>query len=147
MICACATAPAVPAGPEDSAPQPLADHDWVLGEDLLLYGLAESDDVWLSLGCEPGAAQVEITQWTAVGQSRVIQLESGGETERWAARTSVSELSGEPILIAEARTDHPVFRRFESLGWLAFWGSEGRASMVAQPGSERRIRDFFSACG
>lgn len=146
LVGACATAGVEGAPPDEGAPAPLADHDWVLGEDLLLYGLAESDDVWLSLGCAPGSGQVEITQWTAVGAARDIHLESGGETERWPARAEPSELTGENVLVASAQTGHPVFQRFEDLGWLALWGARGRMPMAAHPGSADEIRSFFSAC-
>lgn len=154
--CACASVEPLPLAPSPDpasagAPAPVAGYDWYLGEEdealWLGYGLADSDDVWLSLSCLRGAGRLELAQHLDTGPDRVVALESGGELERWPARGEYSEMLGADILIAEAPSDHPVFLRFRRLGWMAVNGQKGRVAMVAHPGSPARIERFFTACG
>lgn len=146
--CASTPAPTSGAGVAQGAPLPLADHDWFRGDDgVLRYGRDRSGDVWLSLACEPGTRRVDVAQWSHAVEAREIHLESGGETERWAASVEPDETGGDAALVTTAQADEPVFQRFRRLGWLASWGPEGRVMMAAQPGSLDRVERFFAACG
>lgn len=149
-LAACATAPTSTPGSDASAPAPLADHDWFVktddGAQVLTYGRSASDDVWLELSCRPGTASLQLAQYLP-GEDGAILLESGGDTERWPARLTPSEMGDADYLAATARADAPVFLRFRRLGWLASHGPEGRTTMAAHPGSGANVERFFAACG
>lgn len=154
LTAGCASTPPPATGPvpvEAGAPQPLADHDWVYDDDEgdlhLTYGRDESDDVWLTLRCEPGSGTIGLDQYVAPAGAREIALESGGDTETWPARPEADELNDGVYLVAEAEAGTPVFQRFRRLGWLAAYGPDWRAPMVARPGSLPGIERFFAACG
>jgi hypothetical protein len=149
--CASTPPPAMAPAPSDAGTlQPLADHDWFVDDEdgglQLTYGRDESDDVWLTLRCEPGSGLVGLDHYGAPAGVRQIALESGGDTETWPARTEPDELNDGVYLVAEAEAGTPVFQRFRRLGWLAAYGSDWRTPMVAQPGSIPRIERFFAAC-
>ena len=134
------------------APLPVAGYDWFLNEDpaepRLSYGLAESDDVPLSLMCAPGSGKIGLS--LAADQTsdrRAIVLESGGDTETYPARVEAAEMHDGVHLVATAPASQPVFQRFRRLGWLAVWNGERRAMMAAQPGSEGRAARFLDLCG
>lgn len=165
LAAACVTAPATLTGPDEPAPPsaatveaapepdpaPIPDYDWHLnhGEDEvgLAYGMAESDDVRLSLHCLGRSGRLILHKDVEDGAPVLIHLESGGEAERFAAEAEESMLSGGVILTAEADADHPVFQRFRRVGWIASWVGERREPYAAHPGSETAIEDFFAACG
>ncbi|MDZ4363156.1 hypothetical protein [Brevundimonas sp.] len=134
-----------------SSPQPLAGHDWFFDSDQgqagLVYGLADSDDIWLTLTCRTGSGSLDLSQPATPSQPRVIALESGGDTETYRARVEPSEMYEDGILMASAKTADPVFQRFRRVGWLAHFGPDHRATMVPQPGSTDRIEAFFAFCG
>lgn len=147
-----APAPDEPIGGEpSSSPAPIADYDWHLNrnedEVSLVYGLAESDDVRLSLHCHEGTNRLLLHKDVEEGAPQVIHLESGGDTGRFAAEAEESMLSGGVILTAEANADHPVFQRFRRVHWIASWVADRREPYAAHPGSEAAVEDFFFACG
>ena len=152
-ITACASTPDVlpVTAADQGAPVPLADHDWfTYGDDeavRLTYGRDESDDVWVSLNCASGSGMIDVEQYLAFEGDPRIALESGGDTESWPARTLPDEMTDGVLLTAQVPADHPVFLRFRRLGWLASWGSEGRAMMAAHPGSRQGVERFFATCG
>ncbi len=135
----------------DSAPRPIADHDWALfiedDQASLAYGRDESDDVWLSLACDRGSGRLDLFRPADADGQPVIYLESGGETERFTGKVEPSELFEHGEVLAEAPTTPPVFQRFRRLGWLGLHDAEGRALMVAHPASTDRIERFFAHCG
>lgn len=143
--------PAAPPVPAASAPSPIPNYDWHLNrhedEVSLAYGVADSDDVRLSLHCRAGASTVTLHKDVEDGAPSVIHLESGGETERFPAEGEPSLLSGGVILTAETALGHPVFQRFRRLGWIASWVGDRREPYAAHPGSETAVEGFFSACG
>lgn len=143
--------PAAAPVPAASAPAPIPNYDWHLNqhenEVSLAYGVADSDDVRLSLHCLAGARTVTLHKDVEDGAPPVIHLESGGETERFPAEGEESLLSGGVILTAQAETAHPVLQRFRRLGWVASWVGERREPYAAHPGSETAVEGFFSACG
>lgn len=145
---ACATPPAgvAPVESASSGPLPIEGHDWFLNgadeEPTLVYGVADSDDVWFVLSCErPG----KLTLLQPAAEPHAILVESGGDTETYATTQAPSELH-DLLLSAQARADDPVMQRFRRLGWLATWTDGQRAVMVPHPGSEPRIETFFAAC-
>lgn len=153
---ACASTDTAPAAlsamdAPDSAPRPIADHDWAFyvedGLASLAYGRAESDDVWLSLACDRGSGRLELFRPADADGQPIIYLESGGETERFTGRIEPSELFEHGEVLAEAPTTPPVFQRFRRLGWLGLHDAEGRALMVAHPASTDGIERFFAFCG
>jgi len=137
--------------PEGPAPTPIAGYDWHFNAHpdgaALAYGVAESDDVRLSLHCETGTPGLMLYKDVEEGTEPVIHLESGGETERFPADSQPSMLSGGVILSASADPAHPVFQRFRRVGWIASWVGDRREAYAAHPGSEAAVESFFSACG
>lgn len=148
---ACATAPDAPAPTASGAPVPVAGYDWFLHEDgdaaRLAYGLEESDDLRLGMDCRRGSGRLDLSATAPAGTRAEIYLESGGDTERFAAKSEPSELNDGIFLTAEARTNHPVFLRFRRLGWLALWRGDERQTYAPHPGSADRVERFFAFCG
>ena len=151
-LAACATAPAPPAPPAGGpAPAPIEGYDWIFhaegDEARLVYGVAESDDVRLALDCVRGSGDLALTSLTGADAEPVILLESGGETERFAAAAEADLVHDGLILSAMAEADMPVFLRFRRVGWLASWQGGEREAYAPHPGSEERIERFFAFCG
>lgn len=134
----------------EGAPRPVAGYDWFLNDDpdqpRLSYGLAQSDEVPLSLMCAPGSGKVGLALAADRPAGRAITLESGGETETYPARTEAAEMHDGVQLVASAPASDPVFQRFRRLGWLAVLEGEARWMMAAQPGSETRAARFLDLC-
>ncbi len=133
------------------SPAPVEDYDWFFHLDetsaRLAYGLAESDDLRLGLDCERGTGRLSLSGNAPVGAKAEFQIESGGETERFAATAEPSELHDGVFLSAEARADAPVFQRFRRVGWLAMWQDGKRQAYAPHPGSMPNIDRFFTFCG
>lgn len=140
-----------PASAPDSAPRPIADHDWAFyvedDQASLAYGRDASDDVWLALACDRGSGRLDLFRPADADGQPVIYLESGGETERFTGKIEPSELFEHGEVLAEAPTTPPVFQRFRRLGWLGLHDAEGRVLMVAHPASTDGIERFFAFCG
>ena len=154
-IGACASVEA-PSEPEISvetsgAPAPMADHDWFYHQDgdeaRLVYGLAESDDLRLGMDCREGAGRLTLSAIAGPGARPEIHVESGGETERFPARSEPSELHEGVFLTADAGTDAPVLQRFRRVGWIALWLDGERQAYVPHPESAPHIDRFFAFCG
>lgn len=132
------------------APAPVAGYDWHYTPDgdvaRLAYGVEASDDLRLGLDCTAGSGKVDLT---ALGQTgdREISLESGGETERFAAEGEPSQLHDGDILTATAATSEPVLQRFRRVGWIAQWVDGKREVYAPHPGSEAGVERFFAMCG
>ena len=139
------------AGGAGGAPAPLAGYDWFLNTEgpaaQLVYGLEDSDDVKLSLGCERKDGRIEVSAHGPDGGPAEIHLESGGETERLRATAEPMEVSDGEWLTAMARTSDPVFQRFRQVGWLAVWQGNERHAYAPHPGSQDRVEQFFGRCG
>ncbi len=137
--------------PLASAPQPVEGYDWfyhVDDEDArLAYGLAESDDLRLGMDCRRGSGRMELSATSHDDSAKEIHVESGGETERFPARSEPSELHDGVFLTAQARTSEPVFQRFRQVGWLALWHGETREAYAPHPASRDNIERFFVFCG
>lgn len=149
---ACATKPArEPVTASSGSPVPLADHDWFLHTDenaaRLAYGLAESDDLRLGLDCSRGSGRLSLSGMARRDDKREFLLESGGESERFAAEAEPSQLDDGVLLSAEAPADAPVFRRFRQLGWLAMWKDGVRQTYAPHPPTAPDIERFFAFCG
>ncbi|MFN3537899.1 MAG: hypothetical protein ACK4Y4_10665 [Brevundimonas sp.] len=137
--------------PQNPSPTPISGYDWHFNRNVdgaaLAYGVAESDDVRLSLHCEQGLPGLMLYKDVETGAEPVIHLESGGETERFPAESQPSMLSDGVILSAPADPSHPVFQRFRRVGWIASWVGDRREAYATHPGSEAAVERFFSACG
>lgn len=133
------------------APQPVEGYDWFLNDDpeepRLSYGYVQSDDVPFSLMCAPGSGKVRLALQGDAGGRGAITIESGGETEAYAAVAEPSEMHDGVHMIASAASADPVFQRFGRLGWLAVWKGEERLMMASQPGSAPRAAQFLALCG
>jgi hypothetical protein len=129
----------------------VAGYDWFYHQDAgdarLVYGLAESDDLRLGLDCREGSGRLTLSAVDGPGAKPEIHLESGGDTERFAARSEPSELHEGVFLTAEAGADSPVFQRFRRIGWLALWQDGQRHAFAPHPGSALNIERFFAFCG
>jgi hypothetical protein len=149
---ACSTTPSdlVPAVVPVGEPVPIANLDWFLTEDAaetkLAYGRANSDDLRLALTCVPGSGQLSLMQ-PASKAVNDIHLESGGDTERFAAVVEPAGVHDGDLLMAEAKTSVPVFLRFRDLGWLATWQGQQREMLAAHPPSKPSVERFFAVCG
>lgn len=146
-----ACAPTVAPMATSAAPLPVAGYDWFLNDDpeepRLSYGLAQSDDVPLSLMCTPGSGKIGLSLAAdRAPQRRSLTVESGGDTETFPARVEAADMHDGVHLIATAPASHPVFQRFYRLGWLAVWNGDQRSMMAAQPGSEGRAARFLEQC-
>src|SRR5690606_37017195 len=146
-----ACAPTVAPMATSAAPLPVAGYDWFLNEDpdepRLSYGLAQSDDVPLSLMCAPGSGKIGLSLAAdRTPQRLAVTLESGGDTETFPARVEEAVIHDGVHLVATAPASHPVFQRFYRLGWLAVWNGDQRSMMAAQPGSEGRAARFLEQC-
>lgn len=150
---ACATRPDAPVAEmatTTGAPVPMRGYDWFLNRDddevSLAYGVANSDDVKLHLSCQAGAGALELTA-SADKPGREIHLESGGDTERYAATSEPAVVHDGELLTARARTQDPVFQRFRRLGWIAAWSDDERHMYAAHPQAKAEIEQFFAVCG
>ena len=158
-LVACATAPAsgtasdtaVPFVPPAASPEPIQGYDWFLqsgeGASSLTYGLADSDDIRVNLQCEDGSQRVQVAILVPPGSPELITLESGGEVERLPAVSEPTELTDEDLLVAEARSNLPVFQRFSAIGWLAVWEGRERHAYAPHPTSQDLARRFLTKCG
>jgi hypothetical protein len=151
VLAACSTTTPAPApGASSGRPAPVAGLDWHLTLDepeaKLAFGIEESDELKLGLTCERGSGRLEITAMRPAG-ARDLHLESGGETERFAARAEPSGLHEGVFLSAQARTSHPVFQRFRKVGWLADIQGARRETYAPHAASAPQIEQFFSFCG
>lgn len=139
------------AEPLASAPQPVEGYDWFYhadGDDArLAYGLAESDDLKLGMDCRRGAGRLELSATSQNEGAKDIHIESGGNTERFAAQSEPSQLHDGVFLTANADADAPVFQRFRQVGWLALWQGETREAYAPHPASRDNIERFFAFCG
>ncbi len=137
-------------GAPASAPLPVANHDWFFDRDqqelTLAYGIANSDDLKLQLVCQTGTGALELAA-VFDRPSRVLLLESGGDTERYPARSEPAGIHEGQYVTANAKTKDPVFQRFRSLGWIALWEGDNRDTLVAHPTSKATVERFFAACG
>ena len=133
-----------------SAPAPTVGDDWFLSEDQgaarLAYGVEASDDLKLGLDCSAGTGKVDLVALGKTGTDE-IHLESGGDTERFAADGEPSQLHDGDLLTATVEADTPVLQRFRRLGWIAQWIDGQRAAYAPQPGSEINVERFFALCG
>lgn len=133
-----------------SAPAPTPGYDWFLTEDRgaarLAYGVETSDDLKLGLDCSAGTGKVDLVALGKPGSDE-IYLESGGETERFAAEGEPSQLHDGDLLTATVSADVPVLQRFRRLGWIAQWVDGQRAAYAPHPGSDVNVERFFALCG
>lgn len=133
------------------APAPTPDYDWFLhiadGEASLAYGLEASDHLKLGLDCTKNAGRLTVSALAPSGARPEILLESGGETERLAARAEPANISDDDYLTASAPSDLPVFQRFRRVGWIALWRGETREAFAPHPRSSDQIGRFFEFCG
>lgn len=132
------------------APAPVAGYDWHYtpdeGSARLAYGMEASDDLRLGLDCMAGSGKIDLTALGRTGD-REIHLESGGDTERFAAEGEPSQLHDGDLLTATAASSEPVMQRFRRVGWIAQWVDGHREVYAPHPGSERGVERFFALCG
>lgn len=137
--------------PLASSPQPVEGYDWFYHVDQdearLAYGLAESDDLRLGMDCRRGAGRLALSATSSIETAKDIHIESGGETERFAASSEPSEVHDGVFLTAQADADAPVFQRFRRVGWLAVWQGDAREAYAPHPQSRDNIERFFAFCG
>lgn len=150
-LAACATQGTVPAASlAASAPAPMAGYDWFLDQDdqelTLAYGVANSDEMKLQLICHAGTGALELAA-IFDAPARELHLESGGDTERYPARSESAGIHDGQYVSAEARAKDPVFQRFRTLGWIALWEGDKREAFAAHPASRPQIERFFTGCG
>ncbi|RZJ27705.1 MAG: hypothetical protein EON85_10650 [Brevundimonas sp.] len=133
------------------APAPVEHYDWFLHQDAqearLAYGREESDDLRIGLDCRKNSGRLALSAVAPEGAAHEIHLESGGDTERYAAQAEPSELHDGLFLTAEAKAGDPVFQRFRRVGWLAVWQGEERQAYAPHPASSDRVERFFAFCG
>lgn len=148
---ACASVRPVAVTPAATAmPVAIAGYDWFYnadaGEARLAYGLAESDDVPLGLSCVEGSGRLELSATAPTGASE-IHIESGGQTQRFPAKSEPSEIHEGVFLTADVDADAAVFQQFRRTGWLTLVQGSGRRALSPQPGSVGSIERFFGKCG
>ena len=149
---ACATTePPAEVAAASPSPLPIEGYDWLLTLDddraHLAYGVPESDDLQLGFNCRQGSGRVGMVTIAEDGEEPVIFLESGGETERYAAEAEPSALHDALILTAETAATEPVLLRFRRVGWMAQWRGGERETYAPHPESLPRVESFFAFCG
>lgn len=152
-VVACAThapSPGDALSGASGAPAATPGLDWFMNRDgseaSLAYGVANSDEVKLHLLCQAGTGALEVTA-SSEKPGREIHLESGGNTERYAAISEPAVVHEGELLTAHAATKDPVFQRFRRLGWIANWADGEREVYVAHPTAKAGIERFFAVCG
>lgn len=132
------------------APAPTPGYDWLLDQDgqevTLAYGQPNSDDLKLQLICQGGTGRLQLAA-VFDKPARVLHVESGGDDERYPARSEPAGIHEGQYVTADATAKDPVFQRFRRLGWLALWQGDSRETLVAQPASQPNVERFFTACG
>jgi hypothetical protein len=150
--CASVKPDAAPAEITASGPAPVSGYDWFFNEDdhtrevSLSYGVAESDQVVLGLHCTRGDGESTLVRSVPNGWPARILLESGGDTETYAAQAEEDPVQDGQFLTAKAKTSDPVFKRFRRLGWLAVLDDQNRTMMAPHAGSATRVEAYFAAC-
>ena len=153
LAAACATRPVE--GPvavaEPAGPAATAGHDWRLivdpeGAARLAYGGEDTDDLQLAMDCTPGNPDLTLSAPAPSGAKPEIHLESGGDTERYAAQSEPAGVTDGDWLTAEAALSDPVFARFRRLGWVAMWQGGHRLMMASHEGSGAGVGRFFDLC-
>ena len=152
LATACATKPTAPVTTATaSAPAPTPGRDWRLiedpdGETRLAYGGEASDDLALALDCAPGARRLTLSGPAPTGARPEFHLESGGDTERYAAQAEEAGFTDGEWLTAETASSDPVFLRFRRLGWVAMWRGEQREMLAGHDGALAGVKRFFEVC-
>ena len=143
--------PIDPLPPTYAAPSPIEGRDWHLtqywDQSTLAFGVAETDDVDLTLTCSDGSGWVSLLRDAPDAAPREFRLEAGADSGLFVAESEPSMLTDGQILTTEVAADEAVLRSFRSLGWLASWTGDDREGYAPQPGSEGNIERFFAACG
>lgn len=111
----------------------------------LAYGRANSDDFRLAMTCAPGSGKLSLLQAATPGATTII-LESGGDTERFAALREPAGVVDGDVLVADSPAAIPVFQRFRTLGWLATWQGQRREVLAAHPATRSVVETFFAVC-
>ena len=139
-----------PQAASTGGPAPTPGYDWLLEQDgqevTLAYGQPNSDDLKLQLICQGGTGQLELAA-VFDKPARVLHIESGGDDERYTARSEPAGIHEGQYVTADAQTKDQVFQRFRRLGWLALWQGDDRETLAAHPGSLSCVERFFAACG
>lgn len=148
---ACATAPAPPPSGTSGPPPPVANYDWSFGAEGgrggLVFGLQESDDVWIVMNCRQSSGRLDLSVASPTA-SREVVLMAGAETGRFPARAESSEIDEGYFLEAQAPSSAPVFQAFRREGWMRLGVSGAHAApMVPHPASQSSIERFFAYCG
>lgn len=152
-LSACASGGVTTLSPQAAStgvPAPTPGYDWLLDQDgqeiTLAYGQPDSDDLKLQLICQGGTGKLELAA-VFDKPARVLHIESGGDDERYPARSEPAGIHEGQYVTADAQAKDPVFQRFRRLGWLALWQGDNREPLAAQPGSQANVERFFAACG
>ncbi|WP_297800643.1 hypothetical protein [uncultured Brevundimonas sp.] len=128
LLAACATggtplvAPDV--APPSAEPAPLnGDYSWFFGQEgdqlQLLYGVANSDDVPLSMACRSRSGQIEVSMASATAAPAIIHLASATQSRAYAAKAEEAGVFDGYILSAKTTPDDPVLQDLVAHGWLA----------------------------
>ncbi|MDQ1154073.1 hypothetical protein [Brevundimonas sp. SORGH_AS_0993] len=152
-LSACASGGVTTPAPQTAStgvPSPTPGYDWLLDQDgrevTLAYGQPNSDDLKLQLICQGGTGRLQLAA-VFDKPARVLHVESGGDDERYPARSEPAAIHEGQYVTADAQTKDPVFQRFRRLGWLALWQGDDRETLAAHPGSLSNVERFFAACG
>ena len=153
-LAACATAPSpagpTPGGPPLGAPAPTPGYDWIANLDddgaSLAYGVRDSDDVPLMLGCAPGSRRIGVTR-PAAADSPTLTLGVGEARLTLPVRSEPSALHDGVYLTGEASSGEPVLQGFRRTGWLWLHEDGEWHGLAGHPGAIPGIERFFQACG
>ena len=149
---ACATRPGSPTDmAPDAPPAPVPGYDWRFipdphGEARLAYGGEESDALVLALDCTTGTRKLTLSAPAERGARPEFHLESGGDTERYAAHAEDAGFADGDWLTAEAASTAPVFQRFRRLGWMAMWRGDDRQMLAGHPDALPGVKRFLEMC-
>jgi len=151
-LSACATQRDGHSAPSPAPPGPAPGLDWIFHaeEDSaeLMYGTPESDDLHLGLECRGGGDPViGLTRVAPEGAAAEIVLQSGGQTQRYAANSEPDDLGGGVILTSRlARKSDPVIQALKTTGWLTILQDGPDEHLIPQHNTTA-VADFFQWCG
>lgn len=111
----------------------------------LAYGAPSSDNVVLTLSCQPHSGQVLVSA-TNSDDSALIRLTSAGESADFFGEAGPSGIGEGVYVEAAAPADHPALARFARTGELSLRDADHSARLPVRIAERGRIRDFFAAC-
>ena len=114
----------------------------------LVYGRADTDDVWLMLECRPGARQVDIYDVRAPNARRGDRLTLTADRARSTLPTELEpdEENGGKLVVAHAAAGVAALAGFRRTGDISIKLGSQAYRLTATPTERTAIARFFDGC-